>query len=127
MNVVLGTEPDARGDDPAHWNVVQNNGIRASQTIPHVHYHIIPRPPVDYTSSSFDGGNRSKTAGKSSGVIVFGKGKRDDLDDDEAEALVRALKEELCKEIVRIKDVEGVDLWEDFEIGTHKGDEKAKL
>ncbi|KAI5303591.1 hypothetical protein KEM56_007387 [Ascosphaera pollenicola] len=124
MKVVLGTEPDPRGDDPAHWNVLQNNGIRASQTVPHVHFHIVPRPPTDYGNGTFDvGSNQVNTA-----AIVFGKGQRDDLDDEDAERLVRALKEELAAEIERVKSIEGVDLDADFEEpGTHSSDSKIKL
>lgn len=43
MKVVLG-ESDA---NEADWNVVQNNGARAAQVVPHVHFHIIPRPKTE--------------------------------------------------------------------------------
>lgn len=29
------------------YNVLQNNGARANQAVPHVHFHIIPRPSDD--------------------------------------------------------------------------------
>lgn len=140
MKTVLGSEPDDRGDDPRHWNVVQNNGslrffiidlylysilyacfflflflrfwvfqgcgarlihisgARASQTVPHAHFHIIPRPPLD---------GRTPTSG---GWVMFGRGQRDELDDDEAEGLVELLRSELAREVRRVKDEEGVDL-----------------
>ncbi|EEH40811.1 HIT domain-containing protein [Paracoccidioides lutzii Pb01] len=98
VRTVLGTELDARGEEPAHWNVVQNNGARASQTVPHVHFHIIPRPPLD---------TRTPTKG---GWRMFGRGQRDELDDDEAQETVALLRAELAKEVIRVKEEEGVDL-----------------
>ncbi|KAK2801107.1 hypothetical protein FQN50_007834 [Emmonsiellopsis sp. PD_5] len=95
---ILGTELDGRGEDPQHWNVVQNNGSRASQTVPHVHFHIIPRPPLD-TSTPAKGG-----------WMMFGRGQRDELDDDEGAETVALLRAELAKEVLRVREVEGVDL-----------------
>ncbi|KAJ5899134.1 hypothetical protein N7495_003878 [Penicillium taxi] len=92
------------GDDSdRHWNVLQNNGARAAQVVPHVHFHLIPRPKTD-------------DAHKSS-FVMFGRGQRQDLDDDEAEVLVRAMRVELVKEISRIKRDEGVDLMSDLKRG----------
>ncbi|PGH18552.1 hypothetical protein AJ79_00331 [Helicocarpus griseus UAMH5409] len=95
---ILGTELDSRGEDPMHWNVVQNNGSRASQTVPHVHFHIIPRPPLD-TNTPAKGG-----------WMMFGRGQRDSLDDDEAQETVAQLRVELAKEVLRVKEEEGVNL-----------------
>jgi hypothetical protein len=33
LKTILGTEPDGRGDDPRHWNVVQNNGAYMIEVI----------------------------------------------------------------------------------------------
>lgn len=41
---------------------------------------------------------------------MFGRGQRDDLDDDEGEILAKELREELAREVKRVKDEEGVDL-----------------
>jgi hypothetical protein len=41
---------------------------------------------------------------------MFGRGQREDLDDEEAEELARLLREELAREVARVKDQEGVDL-----------------
>jgi hypothetical protein len=41
---------------------------------------------------------------------MFGRGQRDDLDDDEGEELARLLREELAREVKRVKRDEGVDL-----------------
>lgn len=105
-------------DTDAHWNVVQNNGIfhaytyttryfiftnyipgvRAAQQVPHLHFHIIPRPALEAGS----GGRPS--------FAMFGRGQRDELDDDEGDVLAKALREELALEIKRVSDEEGVDL-----------------
>ncbi|KAK3203855.1 hypothetical protein GRF29_106g800974 [Pseudopithomyces chartarum] len=70
------------------WNIVQNNGARAAQVVPHVHFHIIPRP-------------ESKPELKSRSWTMFGRGQRDDLDDEEGVQLAgemrRVLREELAK------------------------------
>ncbi|KAJ5935427.1 Histidine triad (HIT) protein [Penicillium verhagenii] len=85
------------GEDPdRHWNVVQNNGARAAQVVPHVHFHIIPRPSTDGVHKP--------------GFAMFGRGQRSELDDDEGEELARAMRAELAREIERIHREEGVDL-----------------
>lgn len=66
--------------------MVQNNGPRAAQVVPHVHFHIIPRPenvPVIQ--------NKSWT--------MFGRGRRDDLDDDEAAKLAELIRHQIRQEI----------------------------
>lgn len=67
---------------------MQNNGARAAQVVPHVHFHIIPRP-------------ESKPEIKSRSWTMFGRGQRDDLDDEEGVQLAgemrRVLREELAK------------------------------
>ena len=92
-------------------------GARASQTVPHAHFHIIPRPPLD---------GRTPTSG---GWIMFGRGQRDELDDDEAEDLVRLLRSELAKEVKRVKEGEGVDLEDDDDLDgvDQMGSSKPKL
>lgn len=92
--------------------------------MPHVHFHIVPRPPIDFGNNSFDSGkSQTQTA-----AIVFGKGQRDDLDDDDAKRLVRALREELMVEIERVRNIEGIDLKTDFEATkSYNSDVKVKL
>lgn len=53
---------------------------------------------------------------------MFGRGKRDDLDDEEGEQLAQAMREELAREVMRIKESEGVDLDIDLE-----SEQKGKL
>ncbi|KAH8808323.1 HIT-like domain-containing protein [Xylogone sp. PMI_703] len=67
------------------WNVVQNNGAAAAQVVPHVHFHIIPRPALTAELR-----NKSFT--------MFGRGQRSELDDDEAIELSKRLREELDRE-----------------------------
>ncbi|KAL0261251.1 hypothetical protein SLS55_004947 [Diplodia seriata] len=63
-----------------------NNGARAAQVVPHVHFHIIPRPPRMPELQ-----NKSWT--------MFGRGQREDLDDDEAARLAGELREVLREEV----------------------------
>ena len=118
MRVIFGQRSAA---EEHHWNLVQNNGIpplphihqdyllnvttkwagaRAAQVVPHVHFHIIPRPPI--VSADAMAASPSWT--------MFGRGRREDLDDDEGEELARLLREELAREVKRVKQEEGVDL-----------------
>lgn len=41
---------------------------------------------------------------------MFGRGQREELDDDEAEVLAREIRLELVDEVKRIQEEEGVDL-----------------
>ncbi|TVY25777.1 putative HIT-like protein, partial [Lachnellula hyalina] len=67
------------------WNVVQNNGAAAAQVVPHVHFHIIPRPALTPELR-----NRSFT--------MFGRGQRSELDDDEAADMAGKLRVALGRE-----------------------------
>ncbi|KAI0206546.1 HIT domain-containing protein [Astrocystis sublimbata] len=66
------------------WNVVQNNGAAAAQVVDHVHYHLIPRPEI-------------RAKGKfSESFTMFGRGQREDLDDDEAGEMAAKLRENIA-------------------------------
>lgn len=54
------------------WNVVQNNGAAAAQVVDHVHYHLIPRPEIRASGRMRES------------FTMFGRGQREELDDDEA-------------------------------------------
>lgn len=41
---------------------------------------------------------------------MFGRGQRDEIDDDEAQQLASQLRMEMAKEVVRIRETEGIDL-----------------
>ncbi|MCJ1359245.1 MAG: Histidine triad nucleotide-binding protein 2, mitochondrial [Icmadophila ericetorum] len=92
--VALGLECAEEGD----WNVVQNNGGRAAQVVPHVHFHIIPRsgdvPEIK---------NRSWT--------IFGRGQREELEEEDAVVLIQQMRERLEKEIEDVKNREGEAVW----------------
>ncbi|TVY39277.1 putative HIT-like protein [Lachnellula occidentalis] len=60
-------------------------GAAAAQVVPHVHYHIIPRPALTPELR-----NRSFT--------MFGRGQRSELDDDEAAAMAEKLRVALGRE-----------------------------
>ena len=68
-------------------------GAAAAQVVPHVHFHIIPRPALTPELR-----NRSFT--------MFGRGQRSDLDEDEAAKLSKNLRAELARELERIADKE---------------------
>jgi hypothetical protein len=54
------------------------------------------------------------TAAKASWVM-FGRGQRDELDDEEGEALAGLLRAELAREVQRVR-AEGVDLEADWDV-----------
>lgn len=60
--------------------------------MPHVHFHVIPRPGDRIPQIS----NRSWT--------MFGRGMRQDLDEEEAEKIAREMREELRKEVRRLEE-----------------------
>ena len=88
----IATE-EAVGD----WNIVQNNGARAAQVVPHVHYHIIPRVE--------DSG--APDVAKVKSWTVFGKGQREELDEGDAGVLVGRIREEVGREVERVRGREG--------------------
>lgn len=72
------------------WNIVQNNGERAAQVVPHVHFHLIPR---------YQDRNGSINHGMMKSWTMFGRGSREDLDDDEAAKLASLLRDAIKQEI----------------------------
>jgi diadenosine tetraphosphate (Ap4A) HIT family hydrolase len=79
------------------WNVVQNNGHRAAQVVPHIHFHLIPRYQED---------RRLVVKGKGKVDVeqlkswkMFGRGTREDLDDDEAKIVAGKLRDAIRREV----------------------------
>ncbi|KAH7388714.1 HIT-like domain-containing protein [Pyrenochaeta sp. MPI-SDFR-AT-0127] len=71
------------------YNIVQNNGARAAQVVPHVHFHIIPRPATMPEIK-----NKSWT--------MFGRGQRDDLDDEEGAKIAGEMRKVLREEVEKM-------------------------
>ena len=78
------------------WNVVQNNGERAAQVVPHIHFHLIPRYQEGREETKRNGG-----AGMAmmKSWKMFGRGSREDLDDEEGAELARLLREAIQSEL----------------------------
>ncbi|KAF1365066.1 HIT-like protein [Lizonia empirigonia] len=76
----------AKATGVADYNIVQNNGARAAQVVPHVHFHIIPRPE-----------SLPRVPGKS--WAMFGRGLRDDLDEEEGGRVAREMRRVLRAEV----------------------------
>jgi diadenosine tetraphosphate (Ap4A) HIT family hydrolase len=66
-------------------------GMRAAQVVPHVHFHIIPRPETMPEIK-----NKSWT--------MFGRGQRDDLDDEEGARIAEEMRKALKEEVERSED-----------------------
>jgi diadenosine tetraphosphate (Ap4A) HIT family hydrolase len=99
----------ARVTGVTDYNIVQNNGewgyglcicasqsqrllttgARAAQVVPHVHFHIIPRP-----------GTMPEIKNKS--WTMFGRGQRDDLDDEEGAQMAGEMRKVLRQEIEKL-------------------------
>jgi diadenosine tetraphosphate (Ap4A) HIT family hydrolase len=64
----------------ADWNVVQNNGAAAAQVVPHMHFHVIPRPDL--------GSKRRERFTNT----MFGRGQREELDEEDGERLAERVR-----------------------------------
>ncbi|EXF78364.1 hypothetical protein COL5a_011580 [Colletotrichum fioriniae] len=74
----------ARTTGVEDWNVVQNNGAAAAQVVMHMHFHLIPRPEI-------------RASGRySESFTMFGRGRREELDDEDAEHFAKELRENVA-------------------------------
>lgn len=122
----------------ADYNVVQNNGPGAAQVIPHAHFHLIPRYPFDYTppkttlhqasgkkSRRKSGGDWKTPRGVPEGMeatkILFGRGQRHYRDDEDAEELVKVIRDKVR---VEWEKEFGYGEEEDSRAGNRPGKEK---
>ena len=64
--------------------------------VPHTHFHIIPRPGdvPDPRAQSW---------------TIFGRGQRDELDEEDAVVLIEQMRQRLAKELGKIEDTQGPD------------------
>ncbi|GAB7348646.1 hypothetical protein MBLNU459_g7016t1 [Dothideomycetes sp. NU459] len=85
--------------DIEDWNVVQNNGARAAQVVPHVHFHFIPRYPEGRREQSRKGAVDAATMRS---WRMFGRGMREELDDDEAAEMAKRIREGLAREVAAL-------------------------
>ena len=70
--------------------MVQNNGERAAQVVPHLHFHLIPR----YSESQREGRRKGNVdVGMLKSWRMFGRGSREELDDEEGVVIARDLRE----------------------------------
>lgn len=78
------------------WNVVQNNGERAAQVVPHIHFHLIPR----YQEGREEVNRNGRTDwGTLKSWKMFGRGSREDLDDEEGKLLAKKLRDAIREEV----------------------------
>lgn len=114
-SVLKSVLPDIPHDE-VDYNVVQNNGPGAAQVVPHVHFHVIPRPPLNYSYPPLTLTRPSNAAAppppskhgkyppnevppaRARNAVIFGRGARDDLDWDEAEILVEEIRQNIKDE-----------------------------
>lgn len=89
----------ARSLDIEDWNIVQNNGARAAQVVPHVHFHYIPRYPEGRVENKRKG---NVDVGMLKSWRMFGRGTREELDDEEAVGLSRRIREGLAVEVEEV-------------------------
>lgn len=89
----------ARSLDIEDWNVVQNNGARAAQVVPHVHFHYIPRYPEGRPEAERKGSVDKATMRS---WRMFGRGTREDLDDDEAALIAQKIRDGLAREVAAL-------------------------
>jgi len=79
----------------ASWNVIQANGTEAGQTVPHSHFHIIPRLG--------DGNGQIRNASDIGDAerknIALGEGPRVRLEDSEGKRLMELIKKRVVFEV----------------------------
>ncbi|KAH7312111.1 HIT-like domain-containing protein [Rhexocercosporidium sp. MPI-PUGE-AT-0058] len=96
----VGTTPEE-----ASWNILQANGTESGQTVPHSHFHIIPRLGLARDASEITDAERKN--------IVLGEGPREKLDAEDGKRISEGIKSALKEEIEGLKaggeieDVEG--------------------
>ena len=75
------------------WNVAQNNGVLAKQTVGHVHFHIVPRPEEP----------KPKAKEQVSWARMRGLEPREEFDEGEGEEIAESMRTLLKGEIESMK------------------------
>ncbi|KAH6705091.1 HIT-like domain-containing protein [Leptodontidium sp. 2 PMI_412] len=86
----VGTTPEE-----ASWNILQANGTESGQTVPHSHFHIIPRVGLARDANEITDAERQN--------IVLGEGPREKLDAEDGKRISRGIKSALKEEIEKLK------------------------
>jgi len=121
--VIGAVMPDIPHDE-ADYNVVQNNGPGAAQVVNHVHFHIIPRPPLNYKAPTYPSKGKRKydpaqiPQGFQATTILFGRGYRHYVDEDEPVEMVVEMRRRVAEEWKRA-------FGEDKEGGSKKRNERS--
>ncbi|KAH8753393.1 HIT-like domain-containing protein [Hyaloscypha sp. PMI_1271] len=87
---VLGTTTEEAG-----WNIIQANGSEAGQTVPHSHFHIIPRFGGPRGATDISDAERKN--------LALGEGPRIKLDHEEGTQLCIAIQFALRQEIRKLQ------------------------
>jgi diadenosine tetraphosphate (Ap4A) HIT family hydrolase len=74
------------------WNIAQNNGVLAKQTVHHIHFHLVPRPAHP----------KPKSREQISWARVMGHEAREDFSEAEGEEMAERMREELRAELERM-------------------------
>jgi diadenosine tetraphosphate (Ap4A) HIT family hydrolase len=88
--------------------LTEHVGADAGQTVPHTHFHIVPREKIEREGEMID---------KERGQIALGEGPRAKLDAEEGKIVSELVKVEVKKEIQKLKGAgelvggEGGELW----------------
>ena len=95
----------------ADYNIVQNNGEGADQVVPHVHFHVVPRPRDHYQLLDHQGRERytRRPPGEKALAFMFGRGGRAELVETKARALMVKIKGLVREEWER--ELGGVEEW----------------
>ncbi|RDW95326.1 HIT-like protein [Coleophoma crateriformis] len=94
MKAVHGQE----GEDGS-WNILQANGAEAGQTVPHTHFHIIPRAGASGTEVG-----KSEMTDTERKNLVLGEGPRARLEDAEGQELSQLINHEIVKEVTSLEE-----------------------
>ncbi|PVH86355.1 HIT-like protein [Cadophora sp. DSE1049] len=103
----VGTTPEE-----ASWNILQANGAESGQTVPHSHFHIIPRLGIPRDASDITDAERKN--------IVLGEGPKEKLDAEDGKRISEGIKSALREEMEKLRaggEIAGVEGALSVEVG----------